>query len=367
MAGKPSNRRPPGRRVTIKEVAHELGVSPTTVSNAYNRPDQLSPVLRERVIETARRLGYPGPDPTARGLRSGRTGAVGVIYDSRLSYAFQDAAAVAFMAGLSTVAEHAHLGLLLVPGTSQRERDAALASEAMVDGFVIYSVAQGDPLVRTAIRRGLPLVVVDQPRHTEVPFVGIDDATGAATAASHLTSLGHRRIAVVVFGLARDGRKGFADRQRQRAAVYPVSSARLDGYAGALGAVGLAWADVPVFECPGSSHSLGRDAARALLALDPRPTAVLATSDPLALGVIAAAHEAGLQVPDDLSVVGFDDIGEAGRSRLSLTTIGQDHPEKGRTAGRLLLSRLHGDTAASPQLLDTHLVVRRSTGPPRTA
>src|ERR687895_1245056 len=86
-----------GRRATLKEVAEELGVAPSTVSNAYNRPDQLSAALRERVLEAARRLGYPGPDPLARGLRRGRAGAIGLVYDSRLSYAVRDPAAVAFL------------------------------------------------------------------------------------------------------------------------------------------------------------------------------------------------------------------------------------------------------------------------------
>ena len=104
------------RRATLKEVAAELGVAPSTVSNAYNRPDQLSAALRERVFETARRLGYPGPDPLARGLRRRRAGAIGVLYDNRLSYAFADPAEVLFLQGVSMVTEEEGLGLLLLSG-----------------------------------------------------------------------------------------------------------------------------------------------------------------------------------------------------------------------------------------------------------
>src|ERR687894_2969814 len=117
------NRRSLGRRATLKEVASELGVSPATVSNAYNRPDQLSSALRERVFETARRLGYPGPDPMARGLRRRRAGAVGVLYEDRLSYAFADPAEVLFLRGVSVATEEAGLGLLLLSGAPREERD----------------------------------------------------------------------------------------------------------------------------------------------------------------------------------------------------------------------------------------------------
>jgi DNA-binding LacI/PurR family transcriptional regulator len=352
------------RRATLKRVAEELGVSPMTVSNAYNRPGQLSPALRERVFETAQRLGYAGPDPIARGLRRGRTGALGVIYDSRLSYAFADTAAVAFMRGVSSAAEEERLGLLLVPGSSPEQRDAAIVGEVLVDGFVVYSVAEDDSLVRAALERGLPTVVVDQPAAEGVPFVGVDDRSSAAAAAEHLLRLGHRRFGVVSFGLGRDGAKGFADLERQRTTLYRVSRARLEGYAAALGTADVPWSEVPVFECPGSSRALGFEAAVTLLSLPSRPTALLAASDQLALGVMDAATDRGLSLPNDLSVVGFDDIPEAASADPPLTTIRQDHAEKGRMAGRLLIARLRGGSAESPELLTTELVVRGSTARP---
>src|SRR5919112_2801827 len=131
------NRRSLGRRPTLKEVAAEVGVSPATVSNAYNRPDQLSEEVRERVMEAARRLGYAGPDPTARGLRRGRAGAIGVLYADRLSYAFADPAAVLFFEGVSRAAEEAGLGLLLVPGSISGRHDPEAVKGAAVDGFVV--------------------------------------------------------------------------------------------------------------------------------------------------------------------------------------------------------------------------------------
>src|SRR5215216_6564974 len=146
------------RRATMTRIAEELGVSAMTISNAYNHPERLSPALRERVFETARRLGYAGPDPLGRGLRHGRAGALGVIYDSLLSYAFEDQAAVSFLSGVSAAAEEEGLGLTLIPGSPKGERDASVIGGMLVDGFVVYSVAEGDPVLGAALERGLPVV-----------------------------------------------------------------------------------------------------------------------------------------------------------------------------------------------------------------
>src|SRR6188508_2462619 len=135
MSGIPSSRRP----ATLASLAAELGVSRTTVSNAYNRPDQLSAPLRARVMEAARRLGYPGPDPVARSLRTRKAGAIGLLLTEQLSYAFRDPAAVAFLEGLTQECDRARTGLLLVPANPESE-DVLAVSSASVDGFVAYSM-----------------------------------------------------------------------------------------------------------------------------------------------------------------------------------------------------------------------------------
>jgi DNA-binding LacI/PurR family transcriptional regulator len=331
--------------MTLKRLAAEVGVSPMTVSNAFNRPDQLSPALRERILDTARKLGYPGPDPLGRGLRRGRAGAIGVVSDTKLSYAFHDPAASAVLTGVCASAEEEGLGMLL-------------------DGVVVYSVAQDDPLLALAVARRLPAVVIDQPTGTGLPRVGIADEDAAHAAGRHLTALGHRRFAVVSFALAPDGRTGPAGLARRAGALYAVSRARLSGYANALAEAGIEWADVPVHECPGSIRAAGRAAAEHLLAVERPPTAILATSDVLAVGVLDAAAGRGLGVPADLSVVGFDDVPAA--ADAGLTTIRQDHDAKGRVAGELLLAAVRGEPAAAPPTLPHELVVRRSTAPPAT-
>jgi DNA-binding LacI/PurR family transcriptional regulator len=352
------------RRATLAQIASELGVSVMTVSNAYNRPDQLSTGLRERILDAARERGYAGPDPVARGLRRGRTGALGVIYDTPPSFVFQDANAVAFLEGLSSVLERAFMGLLLVPGAWPDHGQARPLEIALVDGFVVYSVAATDPQVPIAVARR-PTVIVDQPRVAGASFVGIDDVSAASAAARHLLGLGHRRIAVITFALARDGSEGFVTPPRQRAGTYEVTMARLSGYRAALSEAGINWSEIPVYECPGSSPHLGHRAANHVLAMRPAPSALLATSDALALGSLHAAQELGLQVPADLSIIGFDDSPQASAADPPLTTIRQPHTAKGRRAGHLLLERLDDTSAASTELLPADLVVRASTARPR--
>jgi DNA-binding LacI/PurR family transcriptional regulator len=357
-----------GRRVTLARIAEELDVSAMTVSNAYNHPDRLSGALRERIFETAGRLGYHGPDPVGRSLRRQRTDVVGVLYSNPLSYAFDDPAAVSFLSGLSSVTEGADLGLLLVPaaaGGASVKRDPRAAAQAAVDGFVIYSMSDSEPLLAAALDRRLPAVVVDQPSKEGVPFVGVDDQAAARTAAGHLLDLGHEKFAVVSFALSPDVRDGIADPERQEQAAFRVSRLRLRGYRAALEDAGLPWSEVPVYECPGSSREYGRKAAEALLSLEPGPTAILASSDQLALGVIARAKERGLSVPEDVSVVGFDDIPAAAGADPPLTTINQDHAEKGLLAGRMLISQLRKEDGPAAGPLATSLVVRGSTAPPR--
>ncbi len=351
------------RRATLKDVAAEVRVSPATVSNAYNRPDQLSKELRERIFETARALGYSGPDPAARGLRLGRSGAVGVLYADRLSYAFADSVAVQFLEGVSTATEEAGLGMLLVPGSPRQNRDPEAVMAAVVDGFVVYSMSENDPLVGAALERRLPMVVVDQQDQREASSVGIEDDQAARSAAEHLLQLGHEDFGVVSVELALDVRSGLADTGRQAKATYQTGRRRLRGYRSAITEAGFSWETVPVYECVENLLDEGRRAGEALLSQETRPTAILAMSDQLALGVLEAAEKRGLSVPRDLSVVGFDDVPEAARADPPLTTVWQPHVEKGLRAGRVLVAKLEGRETEETILLPTELVVRGSTAP----
>ena len=356
----------PRERVTISDVASALGVAVSTVSNAYNRPDQLSAQLRERILTAAAELGYPGPDPVARGLRRQRAGAAGVLFAERLSYAFSDPAAVQVLDGIASALEPAGLGLLLVPG---RADDPITVQQAMVDGFIVYSMVEDDPLLAAALRRRLPTVLIDQPPRPGVSSITVDDVDGARQAATHLLDLGHRHFAIITdrLGEERSGANAAGSRSLHEMAedTFFVTRRRFQGYREALEAEGVAWEEVAIVERPDNSEAEGAGAMRALLATPSRPTAVLCITDRLALGALDAAQQAGLAVPHDASIVGFDDIAKAAQAEPPLTTIRQAHREKGLLAGQALVGLLRGEAVAEHTDLPVRLVVRGSTGPAR--
>jgi DNA-binding LacI/PurR family transcriptional regulator len=349
-----------GHAPTLADVAEHLGVSRTTVSNAYNRPDQLSPTLRERVLGAARDLGYTGPDPVARSLRRGKAGSLGLVFDHRLRYIFDDPAAVLFLSGVAAGCEEQGTGLALVPQLP--EGAAEVVRSALVDGYVMFCTPEDDERLEAVRARGLPYVLVDFSPYVDGPRVNIDDRGGARAAAQHLVDLGHRR-----FGLVLPYDDGATDAATATEVADPTRATdqrrwrcfiryeRLVGWREPIAGAGVDWANVPVGSSVESDADSGYHAAAALLDRADRPTAIVCLSDVLALGVIRAAQERGIRVPQDLSVVGYDDIDAAGAAKL--TTVYQPHAAKGEEAVRLLTAG--GDDV----LLPTDLVVRASSGP----
>lgn len=347
----------PRRAATLASLAAELGVSRTTVSNAYNRPDQLSPELRRRVLDTARRLGYPGPDPVARSLRTRKAGAVGLLLTETLSYAFRDPAAIGFLEGLSLACEEAAQGLLLVPASPEGDdsaHSAAVVHRAAVDGFVVYSVPDDDPHLAAVRERPVPIVVCDQPLIDGVGHVGIDDHAAMAGVGAHLAGLGHRRVGVVCMRLGRERTDGLASVERQRGAHFHVQRARLGGFVAGFGG----GVETPVVERFDNTLDAGASGAADLLNEDPAITAIVCLSDILAIGALQEVRRRGLRVPEDISITGFDGVPEA--ARLGLTTVRQPFREKGRVAGELLIAP---DGGARSVVLDTELIMGSSTGP----
>ena len=184
-----------GRRPTLDTVAAAAGVSRMTVSNAYNRPDQLAPATRQRVLDAASRLGYAGPDPTAASLRLRRTGTVGVVLTERLPYAFADPGLVTILHGIATELSEAGNALLLVPAFGADGE--SLLRHAMVDALILCSLDADDPAVRAALERKVPVVTVGNPHLPKVPRVGPDNRRAAGDVAQHLLGLGHRRFGLV--------------------------------------------------------------------------------------------------------------------------------------------------------------------------
>lgn len=348
-------------RVTLQTIADELGVSRTTVSNAYSRPNQLAPKLRERILETAQRLGYAGPDAAARTLRRGRAGAIGLLFNESLSYALSDPFATAFLHGFAESAEQHSVNLLI---TSMRDDDEGVSTvqSAVVDGFCVFCLEVDSPIFEAVHRRGLPVVQLFGSDDPSVSYVTVDDRAGAADAARHLITLGHRHLAVITDGGIPAGHFGPID-----PADVPYrhgAHSRIPGYLDAAREVGIDPRTVCFVHVPENTTDAGRAAMHRLLDLDPRPTGVVTMSDIQALGALSALPERGLVAGRDVSVVGFDDIPQA--AAAGLTTIRQPAREKGRVAGRLLLEP-PDDPADHRVLLPTELVARESSGPPKTA
>lgn len=348
--------------MTLQTIADQVGVSRMTVSNAFSRPDQLSASLRQRILGAATELGYVGPDPAARALARGTTGTVGVLLTSSLQYAFDDDVATGFLAAVAGELDPTGLAITLLSSSSVG--DVIPARDVAMDGALVYSCDPRRSGAEWLGRRGLPVVYADEEPAEEVSCVNVDDRGGARAAARHLVDLGHRDIAVLT---AADGVPAgiLADPLADATHTKYVSRQRLLGYLDVLRPAGI----TPVVHR--QTHSVDDEAHAAaldLLARDDRPTGVLCFSDVIAHGVILAAEQLGLDVPRDVSVIGFDDSALARRLRPQLTTVHQDVREKGRVAAaalRVAMEHRRAGTSGGVEhvVLPTELVVRDSTGP----
>ena len=352
-------------RVTLQTVADKVGVSRMTVSNAFSRPDQLSASLRAKILAAADELGYAGPDPAARALARGTAGSVGVLMTDSLTYAFTDEVANGFLGAITE--ELAPTGLALTLLSSASRGDFVPARDVAIDGALIYSCDTDSAAVDWLTRRGLPLVFVDQEPVPDRPCVNVDDRGGARAAAQHLVDLGHRRVGIITSEHAGPHRVVVP---ADTASHHHVSRQRMLGWTDALSAAGVRPVVVREALRP---EDAAYEAARVLLDRAEPPTAVLCFSDVIAYWLVRAAEDMGLTVPDQLSVVGFDDNPLARRMRPALTTVRQDVAAKGRSATAALTDAIkrapHGKPSRAPHvLLPTELVVRESTGPaPRHA
>jgi DNA-binding LacI/PurR family transcriptional regulator len=345
-------------KVTLQSIADRVGVSRMTVSNAFSRPDQLSSDLREKILEAADKLGYVGPDPAARALARGRTGSVGVLLTDQLSDAFQDRVATEFLSTIADALTRQGLALtLLTSGDAVGAPTGHIpARDVAMDGAIIYFCDPASPDIAWLERRGLPMVSVDRDPNPDAPSVNVDDRAGARAAAQHLVDLGHTRVALLTLrtNFEVDGVATWNFPARERMA----------GWREALEAVGI---EPEVYTAWFRPSLAVETVAREMLDRPDRPTAVLCFSDAYALGTMNVARSLGLRVPEDLSIVGFDDSPLATASRPQLTTVHQELESKGHEAVRALMAIMGPDRPDPVEriLLPTSLVVRDSTAPPR--
>lgn len=332
---------------SIKDVAREVGVSTATVSRALRGLPRVSEETRLRVVSVAERLDYVA-SPQAASLASGQTRAVGVIvpFVTRWFYG-------SVVHGAEELLREAGYDLLLYNLAGDHEaRHRVFRTHLLrkrVDAVMVLSLSPTEEEIASLARLDRPVAIVG----ARVPgwsSVRIDDVVTAEIAVQHLVDLGHRRIGYV---------GGSLENQLDFAA--PLD--RLTGYRSALAAAGLrldpAWEVASDFTVRG-----GLAATRHLLEASPRPTAIFAASDEMAIGAVHAVREVGLRVPDDVSVVGIDDHEMA--EFFELTTVAQPVHEQGRLAARLLLQAIERGSAHEPAALTvpTRLVVRRTTARP---
>lgn len=342
-------------RVTLKTIAEHIGVSRMTVSNAFSRPDQLSEDLRTRILSAADELGYAGPDPAARALARGRTGVIGMVLTNSPRDAFTDDVAVGFVRAVAGSLADAGYSLVLLHASG--DNGVVPARDIAMDGAIVYSCAPATSAFTALRERRLPIVNVEGSPMPGVPDIGIDNATGAYQAAKHLVDLGHTRIAIVVDALDADNSPSSAISLHT---ASPTIAGRLDGWIRALRDADI---DPTIVGTPGFAIDATLRERIDRMLEDP-PTAVLAFSDLAALEVMERAKDLGILVPEQLSVVGFDDNPLAARVSPALTTVRQDVDAKGDAAAQALLSLLRDEDADSPQRLPTALVVRASTSHP---
>jgi LacI family transcriptional regulator len=333
------------RAVTIAAIAEEAGVSVPTVSRVLNRRSDVAPSTRERVERLLRESGY-----RRRGSRTEATGLIDLVFND-----LDSPWAVEIIRGVEDAAHAAGVGVVLTAihheASSTRQWLSNLRARAS-DGAVLVTTGM-DPLLHEELRElQVPAVVVDPAGvpDLDVPTIGSNNWAGGVSATKHLVDLGHQRIAHVA----------------GRPSLW-CSRARLDGYRAELHAAGLPTDPSLVVEGDFDFES-GFRAARRLLDLEDPPTAIFAGSDQMALGVMEALRRARLSVPEDVSVVGFDDLPLVRWSSPPLTTVGQPLVAMGRLSVHTVMRLVRGERLEGTRVeLGTTLVVRESTAPPRPA
>jgi LacI family transcriptional regulator len=319
-------------KVTIAEVASRAGVGVATVSRVLNGSPAVSETTRRRVRAVIDELGYE-PSHAARALSTGRTRTVGVV-----TPVFTQPSVVERLRGVSREIAEGGYQLVLFD-LARPDRLARLPVGGRIDGLLCVSMCPSEPDLARLRSAGIPVALIDE-EHPELPSVAIDDVAGGRIAIEHLVELGHRRIAFV--GDDEGSLWGFKSSARRRV--------------GAAAALAEAGGRLMVRRGPhGRAHA--RSLAARLLALDDPPTAIFAGSDLQAVGVLEAAEAAGLSVPDDLSVIGFDDV-ELARY-VGLTTVSQPLETSGAQGARLLIEAMRGAPRRTCRL-DLR-VVRRAT------
>jgi LacI family transcriptional regulator len=333
-------------RLTLERVAELAGVSRSTASRVINGQDGVRPEIRRRVLDVIELTGF-APNAAARSLAGQRSRILGLAIRQTTEQIFSDPYFAALVQGVSRACNDRDQTLSLFLFESANDHDelpARLLRTKLIDGLVITATFADDPLVWQLTEAKIPLVVVGEVSNPGISTVDADNQGGAALAAEHLLSVGRKRIATVT-GPMRSG----------------AAATRRFAFERALAAAGRPLQPELVVEADFTDDG-GYEAAKRLLPHE--PDAIFAFSDRMALGVLRALTEAGRAVPEDVALIGFDDLPPARLARPPLTTIRQEVEQAGVTAVELLLERIQDPEAPARRIeLPTKLVVRASTSP----
>ncbi|CAM4442629.1 LacI family DNA-binding transcriptional regulator [Nocardia ninae] len=322
-----------------------------TASYAYNRPSRVSEQARAKVLAAAAELGYAGPDPSARSLRRGSTGTVGVVLGEQLSYAFDDPQAVLFLAGIAEVCAERGCGITILPITGAAD-DPQRIQRAAVDGFIVWTTADDDPILPAVQATKRPAVVHGGPAVPGLGLVTIDNQA-AARAVGAVAFADAQRPAVLSFPLSRQRVGAITPGTGIADVSFSVTRQRLGGYRQAAEQAGIAWAEVTVAVCARNDAAEAEGVATTLLTSAEPPDAIAAMSDELAAGVVRAARALGRAIPGELAVTGWDDAAVA--ARLDITTVAQSLREQGALCAHAALGQ-RLDSRAEPWS-----IIRRSS------
>ena len=333
------------RRVSAEDVARAAGVSRTTVSFVLNNTPgkNITEATRQRVLSEASRLGYT-PNEDARRLAMVRHNTIG-LYICHSQYVYTDAFIVRTVEGMAQTINRNRARLLIHPLTLNEESYLSLARHDDVDGIVLINAHENDPALAELVEARFPVVAMDRLPDVLIDQVYVDNTAAARELVAYLIDLGHRRIAMITHA----------------SLVYAASQARHRGYQDSLEAAGLGGSETLVRYGDFSERS-GYTAMMELLDVQPRPTAVFAGNDVIAYGALSAARDAGLMVPDDISIVGFDDDHLSRYLNPPLTTIALPAAGMGSAAASLIIDRLTDGAPDVPAhiVLPSHISVRGS-------
>lgn len=337
-------------KITINDVAKKAGVSITSVSFAFNNPSKLPEGTVQRILEIAEDLGYV-PDPIARSMSTGRTGVmIGILVPQPITEIIRNPFISEFIEGVSEICIREGFSIMLVPPLEGSVKRAV--ARTAVDGFITLGLELFKGTISILRQRNVPFVMVDADPVEGISSVNITDEIGAYEIMEYVLSKGHRFISIL--GI-RSGKFGKIEE------YAGTLKSRVNGYQKALKKCDLSINNNQVYytECSSTMHG-GEEGFHQMITKNPKITCFVAMSDIIAFGAMNAAKKQGIKIPDNISVVGFDDVPYSKIVSPPLTTISQPLRDKGKTATDFLVNQLNGELKSIQKIFKTKLIIRES-------